>query len=326
MKIRIIVLLLMSISISSFAQIGIGTTLPDASAVLDMTSTTQGVLIPRMTTAQRTAITSPAIGLQVYDTDTNAVWLYNGATWIQGSGGAGKFIEGAASDIAYYDGRVGIGRNAFSTAHKLWVEGAKTTDGTNTVARFIGAYEGTGTNVSTYGATFDVENRGDGTISYGIASYNTVANKSTGVITVAEPTRSEVNNETGGTINFVYGNTSVINNNGTIGNFVMGNFINYSGTGSVANSYALFISNEFNKGTNENYSIFSASDAASYFNGNVGVGELNPQQKLHVSGVMRLEPQDSTTPPAGALGDLYASTDGKLFFHDGTGWKEVQLN
>jgi hypothetical protein len=52
-----------------FAQVGIGTVTPNASSVLDITSTTQGMLTPRMTTAQRTAIASPADGLMVYDTD-----------------------------------------------------------------------------------------------------------------------------------------------------------------------------------------------------------------------------------------------------------------
>ena len=57
--------------------------------------------------------------------------------------------------------------------------------------------------------------------------------------------------------------------------------------------------------------------------GNVGIGTTDPQQKMHISGVMRLEPQSS--PPTGALGDLYVGTDGKLYFHNGTQWKEVSL-
>jgi hypothetical protein len=57
--------------------------------------------------------------------------------------------------------------------------------------------------------------------------------------------------------------------------------------------------------------------------GNVGIGTMSPQQKMHISGVMRLEPQSS--PPSGALGDLYVGTDGKLYFHNGTQWKEVSL-
>jgi hypothetical protein len=50
------------------AQVGIGTTSPAASSMLDISSTTSGLLTPRMTTTQRTAISSPADGLIVYDT------------------------------------------------------------------------------------------------------------------------------------------------------------------------------------------------------------------------------------------------------------------
>jgi hypothetical protein len=66
-----------------FSQIGIGTTTPQASSILDVTSTTQGLLTPRMTTAQRTAISSPANGLMVYDTTLNSFEYYDSgtATW-----------------------------------------------------------------------------------------------------------------------------------------------------------------------------------------------------------------------------------------------------
>ena len=53
-----------------------------ASAVLDVTSTTQGFLPPRMTTAQMNAISSPAEGLMVFDTDTKQWMGYNGTSWV----------------------------------------------------------------------------------------------------------------------------------------------------------------------------------------------------------------------------------------------------
>lgn len=53
----------------------------NASALLTMTSTTKGFLPPRMTTAQRTAIVSPAAGLIVYDTTTNKSYTYDGTAW-----------------------------------------------------------------------------------------------------------------------------------------------------------------------------------------------------------------------------------------------------
>lgn len=62
------------------AQIGIGTVTPNVSSVLDISSTTQGMLAPRMTTAQKNAIASPADGLIVYDTDLKAFYFYLSTT------------------------------------------------------------------------------------------------------------------------------------------------------------------------------------------------------------------------------------------------------
>jgi hypothetical protein len=63
------------------AQVGIGTTAPDASAQLDITSTSKGLLIPRMTASQRLAVSTPAAGLLIYDTDSSKIMQYNGTAW-----------------------------------------------------------------------------------------------------------------------------------------------------------------------------------------------------------------------------------------------------
>jgi len=63
-------------------SVGIGTTSPNASAILQTDSTTKGFLPPRMTTTQKNAISSPAAGLQVYDTTLNQMSYYNGTTWV----------------------------------------------------------------------------------------------------------------------------------------------------------------------------------------------------------------------------------------------------
>jgi hypothetical protein len=60
---------------------GIGTTAPNASAKLDISSTTQGFLPPRMTTTQRDAISTPAAGLVIYNSTTNKHQGYNGTIW-----------------------------------------------------------------------------------------------------------------------------------------------------------------------------------------------------------------------------------------------------
>jgi len=57
------------------AQVGIGTTSPDISTVLDVSAIDKGVLIPRMTTAQRDVIVSPANGLMIYNRDSDEIQL-----------------------------------------------------------------------------------------------------------------------------------------------------------------------------------------------------------------------------------------------------------
>ena len=69
----------------TYSQIGIGTTNPSASSALDIQSSTQGLLAPRMTTLQRQAITSPANGLLIYDTNLSSFYYYDSvsATWLK---------------------------------------------------------------------------------------------------------------------------------------------------------------------------------------------------------------------------------------------------
>ena len=80
---------------AAYAQnnVGIGTTTPNANAILEMQSTTQGVLVPRMTTIQRNAIAAPSEGLLVYDTDVNCFFFYESsvASWTSlcSAGGVG---------------------------------------------------------------------------------------------------------------------------------------------------------------------------------------------------------------------------------------------
>lgn len=65
-------------------QVGINNSIPAASAQLDISSTTKGVLLPRMTKTQRDAIASPALGLMVYQTDnTPGLRVYNGTNWMR---------------------------------------------------------------------------------------------------------------------------------------------------------------------------------------------------------------------------------------------------
>jgi hypothetical protein len=61
--------------------VGIGTNTPNQSAILDLVSTSKGLLIPRMTTSQMLGIQNPAPGLMVFDTQANALCAYSGGQW-----------------------------------------------------------------------------------------------------------------------------------------------------------------------------------------------------------------------------------------------------
>lgn len=68
-------------SIQAQDNVGIGTTSPDPSALLDLTDTTKGILIPR--TNDTNYITAPAEGLMIYLNNTQSFWYFDGIKWVQ---------------------------------------------------------------------------------------------------------------------------------------------------------------------------------------------------------------------------------------------------
>jgi len=94
MKKTFILSALLILNLFVIAQVGIGTKKPHASAMLEVTATNKGVLIPRMTLAQRNAIKSPANSLMIYQTDnTPGYYYYASNSWTRiangnSSGGA----------------------------------------------------------------------------------------------------------------------------------------------------------------------------------------------------------------------------------------------
>ena len=73
----------MRLSSSQTVSIGKGASDADGSSILELSSTTQGVLLPRMTTTERDAISSPATGLLIFNTTTKKLDYYSGAAWGQ---------------------------------------------------------------------------------------------------------------------------------------------------------------------------------------------------------------------------------------------------
>jgi hypothetical protein len=85
--------------VSAQVKIGDNATTIDASTALEIESTNKGFLMPRM--ANPALITSPATGLQVYNTTTNTVWFYNGTAWTEmGAGASGTSIYSADGQLA----------------------------------------------------------------------------------------------------------------------------------------------------------------------------------------------------------------------------------
>jgi sugar lactone lactonase YvrE len=102
--------LLLAMQSGGAQSLGIGTTTPVASARLDVSSTTQGMLVPRMTAAQRSAIAGPAAGLLVYETDgTPGFCYYNGQGWINSLNGYLLNGQGVSSNYGLTSTLAGSG-------------------------------------------------------------------------------------------------------------------------------------------------------------------------------------------------------------------------
>lgn len=108
----------------------------DASSLLDVSSTAKGILIPRMTFAQRNAIVGPATGLLIFQTDNTPGFYYNAGTpvasnWQIIGNNAGVFSQWAysANNIYYNTGSVGIGTS--TPAALLEVSGPAIIQGVN---------------------------------------------------------------------------------------------------------------------------------------------------------------------------------------------------
>jgi hypothetical protein len=133
MKFFLAFFLSLTIQISYSQNIGIGTNTPHASAALEIQDSSKGILIPRMTMSQRTAIQSPAEGLMVYQTDsTYGFWYWGRGQWrnylsnnvissgnVSGILGFTEYV--IPNDSSYYWGNAIVSTSYFNyNGHQDW--------------------------------------------------------------------------------------------------------------------------------------------------------------------------------------------------------------
>ena len=252
--------------------------------------------MPRMTTAERTAIATPASGLQVYDTTTNTQWYYNGTDWVEGASAdmASKWTndttnslvkltnlsDGATtrpvgSEFVVNDGgKVSIGRSSTEPSLKFQVSGNDPSLAMGVVS-YSDATLTSGTLVSTGG------------IAAGVSP------SSNGVGTLH--LRSAI-----GTTPYIQFTEDGIAFQGQIG------FKSGSNDFVVQTSGATFQTGS------EKFRIKA--------NGNVGIGNTNPSEKLVIDGAITIGNTSTAAPVAGTI-----KFDGTNFMGwNGTQW--VQLN
>jgi hypothetical protein len=120
-KISCFTALILFISNALFAQVGINNdnSVADPSAMLDVKSTSKGMLVPRMTSSERTAVSNPAKGLLIYCTDNDHYYSNKGTpinpNWVMIS--SQWLTNGSA--IYYNSGNVGIGTDSPSALFEV---------------------------------------------------------------------------------------------------------------------------------------------------------------------------------------------------------------
>ena len=174
-----IFILLVAFSQLAISQVGINTTTPNISSMLDVTSTTKGVLIPRMLDTQKNAIATPATGLLIFQTNgTSGFYYYNGAAWsLLGSGST----ETASNGLTKTVNDIQLGGNL--TANTAVTQTAAQTLSflNNSTANTIVNLQSTGDFVVQDNGTSAFQIQDNGTLGVGTANQFTINN--TGNIT-----------------------------------------------------------------------------------------------------------------------------------------------
>ncbi len=308
------------ISTVTYGQVGIGTTSPDQSAVLELDSTTQGLLIPRMTTAQRNNISSPATGLMVFDDDLNTFYYFDGSNWIALSADnlgnhtatqnlqlGTNYLSGDGDSegiVVDSDGNVGIGTT--TPEDKLHVDGSiRMVDG-NQTAGYIPVSDANGTMTWTDPTTIPSADDGDWTID-GNDVYTAVTGN-VGIGTTTPAAELDVNGELRISELQSHGFTTGSNVIQVQATTDSDQWLRFRKGGGAPNGEAGVIFSFFNT---DHFFVNNVDDALAFSrstensatpdfansnelmrlaaNGNMGIGINNPGAKLDVAGSIRMQ-------------------------------------
>jgi len=238
---KIFTLFLIGVGTVGFAQnknVGIGTTRPDQSAILDLSSSTKGFLTPRMTQAQRDLILTPAQGLQVFQTDgQTGLYLFDGQQWVNSTAGVSANVSWGSG------GNSASGSDFIGTTNDQSLKFKVNNVSSGSINRFGGA--------NTYlGYESGKINTGQRNVGFGFGTLKTAAN-STDNVAIGHSALSTLNNGTNnvavgsgalekttiGSTNVGLGYKSMNSNLGGSNNLAMGSLSmekNVSGNANIA--------------------------------------------------------------------------------------------
>jgi hypothetical protein len=337
-RITLITALISSTVIANAQNVAVNTTgsAADASAMLDVSSTSKGFLAPRMTTIQRTGISAPANGLMVFDTDTKTYWYFS-TTWKEignaGGGGGGFSLpySGSSTDAGKMFSLTNNAATSGATA--LYGRASSTGSGTSPIYS-MGVWGDNSTGVGVLGTSGNI----------GVIGQSTDAASGTGVLgSGSNGVYGQSTKENGAGIYGYAGgissslskaafftNTNYSNTNPVveIANYGTGNNnLLIQNTNSSSNSGLLKMKNAGNGAFMQLLDEANDVKAAIYKNGNINTdGNIYAQGDLYVNGLkgivrstysnqMRMELMNVTVPggfhfvvPSGGFGEVFINT------------------